>query len=161
MSISFPHSMRSLHQAKPYPSLIALICAIVLSGAWLVWFFFAQVTLYEVSQDFEVRDGEALAVYFPAEALARIQPGQAASLRLNENGSQQAVTWPALVMNVPYLSSTGPVEVHVFSPMPLLPDLTGQVRIEVAYVSPATLVMRAVGKFVDDPKLLISPQRAE
>jgi hypothetical protein len=56
---------------------------------------------------------------------------------------------------------TGQVEVYVYSPEPLQPNQVGQVQVEVEYISPAMLVLRSTGQFVDDPKLTLSPQNPE
>lgn len=162
MSLSFSRSLRSLQQDNFGPALAALIVTSLLLMAWSAWFFLAQVTLYETSRDFSVQRDGSLQVNFPPEALARLRPGQAATLRLTTTAAAEAQTFPAQVMDIPpETNQTGPVELYVFSPEPIQPGQTGQVQIEVEQVSPAMLVLRSAGQFVDDPKLTLSPQQSE
>jgi hypothetical protein len=98
-------------------------------------------------------------VTFAPGALARLRPGQKATLRLSNRSGQEAGTFPALVTDIP--SSSGgnsQVEMYVSSPEPLQPGLSGQVQVEVDHVSPAMLALRAAGQFVDDLPLTLSPQ---
>jgi len=143
--------MRSLQRDSFRLSLVALVVTILLLLAWSAWFFLAKVPLYEISRQFEVQRDGSLAVTFSPQALARIRPGQSAVLRLAETAEEQGTqTLSALVMNTPTTGSrTNQVEVHVFSPELLPPGLAGEVRVEVEHVSPARLVMRSAGRFVD------------
>jgi hypothetical protein len=42
--------------------------------------------------------------------------------------------------------------------LPPLEDLTGQAQVEVEYVTPATLVRRASGNFLNNSQFPVSPQ---
>ena len=162
MSLSFSRSLRSLHNDSYRLSLAGLAVGILLLLAWSAWFFLAKVTLYETSREFDVRRDGALMVTFEPEALARLRPGQAATLRLANSSGQEAHALPALVMDTPSGgSSNSQVELFVYSPEPLQPGLTGQVQVEVDYVSPAMLALRSAGLFVDDPQLTLSPQQSK
>jgi hypothetical protein len=44
--------------------------------------------------------------------------------------------------------------------MPFQDKLTGRVEVEVEHLSPATLVMRASGQFLDTPPVSLSPQNS-
>jgi hypothetical protein len=144
--------MRSLNRDSFRPSLVGLIITILLLLAWSAWFFLAKVPLYETSREFQVRRDGSLAVTFSPQALARIRPDQAAVLRLAETAGQGAQTFSAIVMDTPATDSrTSQVELYAFSPEPLQPGVAGEVRVEVERVSPAMLVMRSAGKFVDTP----------
>lgn len=140
MSLAFSRSLRALHNDRFRPALVGLALALLTLAAWGFWFVAARVTLYESSRAFEVqRDGQ-LAVHFSPEARARLQPGQAAVF-LPEDG---AAAWPALVMDVPH---TGAIPVYIAAPESPAPGLAGEVRVEVARVSPLMLVLRAAGQF--------------
>ena len=159
MSLSFSRSLRSLQNDSYGLSLVGLAVGILLLVAWSAWFFLAKVTLYETSREFDVRRDGALMVTFEPEALARLQPGQTARLRLANTTGQTAGTLLALVMDTPSGGSgNSQVELYVYSPEPLQPGLTGQVQVEVDYVSPAVLALRSAGQFVDDLPLTLSPQ---
>jgi len=131
--------------------LAALVVTILLLLTWTAWFFLAKVPLYEISRQFEVQRDGSLAVTFSPQALARIRPGQSAVLRLAETAEEQGTqTLSALVMNTPTAGSkTNQVELYVFSPELLPPGLAGEVRVEVEHVSPARLVMRSAGRFMN------------
>ena len=160
MTLSFSRSLRSLQNDSYGLSLVGLAVGILLLVAWSAWFFLAKVTLYETSREFDVRRDGALMVTFEPEALARLQPGQTARLRLANTTGQTAGTLLALVMDTPSGGSgNSQVELYVYSPEPLQPGLTGQVQVEVDYVSPAVLALRSAGQFVDDLPLTLSPQK--
>lgn len=166
MSIPFSRSMRSLNTDSFRPSLVGLFFAIVLLTAWAAWFFLARVTLYEISQTARVTKEGMVVADFPPEALGRIRPGQPALLRFGGDVGDQAGTIPAIVANVTNQAREGRVRVELFAlvdaafPGPLQEGLTGQVEIEVEHVSPATLVVRASGQFLDTPPISLSPQNS-
>lgn len=146
MSIAFSRSLRSLDQDNFRTSLAWLVIGLVLLAAWSAWFFLAKISLYETSRELEVRRDGTLLVSFPPEALGRIRPGQSASLRLSGTTGQAARPLPAVVMDIPEGAGGRQTEVYVFSPEPLPPGVTGEVRVEVERVSPAVQVMRAAGQ---------------
>jgi len=161
--------MRSLHADSFRPALIGLIVAIILLVAWCTWFFFAQVTLYERSQSAHISNGEIIIAEFSAESFSRIQRGQSARLYIEGAMGQQVGSIPALVTDVispPKHEQKKSGEVRLFafaeaaSPIRFQDELTGQVEIEVEQLSPAQLVMRISGVFVDMPKVSFSPQNA-
>jgi hypothetical protein len=136
--------------------ILALVVLIVL----LAWFFLAKVTLYEVSSDLSfTEDGHVLA-YFPEESIKRIQPGQPVILRVYADPDQAALTLPGMVINTE--KDGEQVEIVVISEdafsLPLQEDLTGQAQVEIEYVTPATLVRRASGSFLNNSQFPVSPQ---
>ena len=165
MSIAFSRSMRSLRADRFRPALVGLLFAMVLLAVWAAWFFLARITLYETSKTVRVTKGGIVVTDFPPEALGRIQRGQRALLRLDGAIGDQTGTIPAIVTNVTSQGEEGQVRVELFAlvdatPIPLQDGLTGQVEIEVEYVSPAVLVMRASGQFLDTPQISLSPQKS-
>lgn len=167
MSSPFSRTMRSLHADSFRPMLVGLIGASILIAIWCIWFFFAQVTLYEHSLVARVTKGEIIVAEFSAEALNRIQQGQPARLNIDGAMGQQVGSISAIVTDIikPSTSEqkeTGEVKLFSFaeasSPIRFEEELTGQVEIEVEHISPAKLVMRASGLFVDTPKISLSPQ---
>jgi hypothetical protein len=137
-----------------------MILAIVIMILLFTWFFFAKVTLYEVSSDLTfTEDGHVLA-YFPKEAHKRIQSGQPVILRVYSDPDQAALTISGLVIS----SETDGEQVKIimiseeaFS-LPPHEDLTGRAQVEVEYVTPATLVRRASGRFLNNSEIPVSPQ---
>jgi len=162
MALSFSRSVRSLQQDRFVPALAGLVIGTLLLIAWSAWFFLAKVTLYETSSELDVRRDGALIATFTPEALGRLRPGQSAMLHLATGAGGEMQSFPAVVMTTPSASEEdAQVELFVYSPEPLQPGLTGQVRVEVEYVSPAVLALRSAGQLGDTPKLTLSPQTLE
>ncbi|MBI3980176.1 MAG: hypothetical protein HY331_18530 [Chloroflexi bacterium] len=146
--IPFSRSMRSLSGDRVFPALATLAIAMLLLVGWGIWFATARMTLYETSRVFHLnRDGSVTAT-FPAEALARIRPGQVAALHLDQAGKDQAEPLRATVMDVDSRpgNAQGQVRIYVYAPGALRSGTTGQVRIEVQYVSPLMLAMQSAGQ---------------
>lgn len=91
--LAFPRSVRSLDADDLRGSVVGLALVTALLVAWSAWFFLALVGLYEVAATARV-EVDALGTVAPpgklklvadlrAVALGRIQPGQAAQLRLD------------------------------------------------------------------------------
>ncbi|MBI3536569.1 MAG: hypothetical protein HY070_03245 [Chloroflexi bacterium] len=150
MSISFSRSMRSLKNDSMRPSIIALIIALSILGAWGAWFAFTELPQFETSGDWQIqRDGSILAKFSP-EAMTRILPGQAAELNLRVSGKRTPTTVRARVMETANRAQ------NRLAPETVRLALTGElpksyeggdVQIEVERLSPLLLVMRASGKF--------------
>jgi hypothetical protein len=120
-------------------SLVLLLCVL---GAWLAWFFFASVPVYATSHEFQLTRGGNLLVTFPPETLARLLPGQKATLTLPPpNGP----TYQAEVLNRPDQGQRA-VEIYLFAPADAFAPQTppsGVVKVEMETVSPATLLLRS------------------
>jgi len=125
-----------------------LLLALVLAVALLAWFFFAQVTLYEVSTVMQVdEDGRVLALFAP-EKVDRIQVGQQATVRLQLEPNQQPVAYPAIVFNPP--AESGEVELLLTEgeyPPVSGSSVKGQAEVEVEHISPLEMVLRAAGRY--------------
>jgi hypothetical protein len=152
--------MRALRLDSFRATRIGLIFAILVMLALIVWFFLAKVTLYEVSNSLElIADGKIL-VAFPKEARSRLRPGMPAILRLSQGSDQPVLTLPAVVWDLP--QGQEQVEILVLSDgLPLdaqQGELLGQVDVEVEYITPAELVLRTSGKFLNRSQLPVSPQ---
>ncbi|HLL53996.1 MAG TPA: HlyD family efflux transporter periplasmic adaptor subunit [Myxococcaceae bacterium] len=93
-----------------------------------------------------------VADYTPPAALGRIQPGQAARARLDGFPWTQFGTIPATVSMVASEPRYGRIRVELavqpdpHSRIPRQHGLTGEVEVEVERASPASLVLRAVGR---------------
>jgi hypothetical protein len=111
-----------------------LLLPVVVLGAWTVWFFEARVARYEESDQARV-DGTAVIAGFAPVAAREIHVGQSARLRL-QSGSVPA--------RVTHVDSAGIVELHADSLTQN--ELPGSVEVQVASVSPAALLLRAVGQ---------------
>lgn len=141
----FSRTTRSLHSDSFGPSLMMLVLALILLLAWNVWFFFAQVSLTEISQSAQVIKVNIVEAKFPPEQLAHMRRGQAAFIYLEG----QAAPIEANVSDV------WEEEVQLLlkdDEMLTIGYLNGHVEVEVESVSPATLVLRAAG-LLPDPQL--------
>ncbi len=99
----------------------------------------------------------AVAWYQPAEAVGRIRAGQHARLRLDGFPSTQFGTIPATVSVVDSETTDGRIRVDLDidadrpTNIQLQHGMVGNVEVEVDRLSPASLLMRAVGKLLDQP----------
>ena len=101
----------------------------------------------------------AVAHFLPPPTLGRIQPGQPARMRLDGFPWTQYGTIVATVATVANEIRDGRVRVELAvhldpaSPIPFQHGLPGSVEVEVDRVSPATLLLRIVGKLLARPIL--------
>ncbi|MBP7688827.1 MAG: hypothetical protein KA765_13000 [Thermoflexales bacterium] len=149
MSISFSRSTRALNQDSFRPGLVGLAVIMLVLIVWLGWFFLARVPLYETGRVVQVKRDGTLLVAFSPDVLARLSPGQTATVQL----AGINLPFPAEVMSLPARGQSA-VEVYVFSSVdaPYPPadvpvtNLTGEVKVEVDSVSPAQLALRTLGQ---------------
>lgn len=171
MALPFSQSMRSLQAERGLPVTAGLIIGLFFLLLWSGWFFLAPVTRYTNGTFVGLtREGRVVAD-FPLEALPTIHQGQAAYIRLqpanldlneNEADTQQrsAGAIPAIVADIIDIlpeHARVTVEPQIYSSLLEGPAI-GEVAIEIERVSPATLVARASGQYIDTPSLSLSPQ---
>lgn len=165
MSTSFSRSIRSIESDSYRVSLTSLSLAMLLLLVWLLWFFLARVTIYEMSTTATFTNEETVVASYPPESYGRIKQGQKALLYIDDMIGTASGTIPAVVTEVHARSSKERIHVTIYplfqEPMPTQPlnDTDVTVRIESEYVAPAVLVMRTVGIFVETPQILTSPQK--
>lgn len=152
MSISFSRSTRSINNDSFRTSVIALVIALVIFGAWSLWFVFAQVVQFESSTDWQIqRDGSILAKYSP-EAMSKIFPGQNARLSLRVSGKPVPVDVPAVVMDIPSGFSNrlvaGTVRIAVLVAQLPAGYEGGEVQIQVERLTPFQLILRASNRTI-------------
>lgn len=145
MAVRFSRSLRSLDTDRGIVSYIVLACAAILIVAWLIWFFFAPITLYETSNTFTVRRDGVLLVQFDEPALTRIRAGQTAIMIPTVATDGFAAPMEAEVLAIPASANRRDGIVQVYLYMNGMPpaNLTGEVRIRVEAVSPFTLILRS------------------
>ena len=108
---------------------------------------------------------QVVASFLPAIALGRVQPGQPAQLRLDGFPWAQYGSLAGTVTRVATEARDGMIRVELHLPaetrttIPLQHGLPGTVEVEVERVSPATLVLREVGKHLGVPAR--TPRRPE
>ena len=148
--------MRALHADSPSWSLFGLTVATLLMVAWGAWFFLADLTLHETGQLARVMPSGTVVAAFPLEVADRIRSGQPAAFRLQQ-GMEPGPALPATVTKVstPPLAKQLEVELYpksrtAFTSLgPFLSQrednaIRGQAAIEIARMTPATLLMRTL-----------------
>jgi hypothetical protein len=142
---------------------IGLLLAALNMAILVIWFFTAKVTLYEVSTEIALGDSDRIIASFPKESLARVRVGQPAWLRVDLGAEQPSLKLPALVYEIQrdqnkvvfvVLANESPVNYLAEKP-------SGQVEVEVEYITPAELVLRTSGKLLNRNQIPLSPQTLE
>jgi hypothetical protein len=145
------------------PSLIGLVLGIMVIFSLLIWFFLARVTLYRSSEQAALTPDGMISAEFSPETIAQIQPGQPGVWRMETGQDQRPVSIPVVVYEIQpdgnkvifYATDTSAL------PDPIPDGLQGRVDVEVEYVTPADLVLRASGKFLEGSRIPTSPQTQE
>ena len=181
MATPFSRTIRSIQIDTYYLSLAGLLVAIMLAILWGHWFLNAHVTSYEISQNVYVTDKEKIigkfyqtgdgtmreqfsrqriiVAGFPKKSFKNIQVGQIAYVMLDGKIGTQISQIPATVVDVIYKDEQkqGTVvlqtDIKATAPNPFEEGGGGEVRIEVDYVTPATLVLRASGLLTETAPL--------
>ncbi len=140
-----------------------MVLAIVAVVALIVWFFFASVTLFAQSNSLRLTEAGRVLATFPKEVMQQIKPGQAAILRLSSKSDEKPVVIRTVVFSVD--SQKNQAEILPVSediPVEISPgDLQGNISVEVAYITPVSLVLRTAGYGVDQRKMPVSPQSTQ
>jgi len=152
MSMTFSRSTRSLATDVPHHTLAVILLTVLLLLAWSIWFTFAQIGLYQVSQRAVLVGESRVVADFPPDALGHLRRGQPATLQFRGFAWPQYEPIPATVDRVRRLNEDGSVQVELLphfpqnSPIPRQPGLQGTAEVQVAHVTPFDLVLRTVGR---------------
>jgi hypothetical protein len=164
LSLQFSRSMRALRLDSFRLSRVGLILALLNMVALLAWFFFVQVTMYEVSPALSPGDQGHLLVSFSPEAFSRIRVGESALVRLNASGDQAGGAYPAMVFDIN--RDKNQADLYLL-PSENPPDLSGdkingRAEVEVEYVTPFELILRNSGRFMNQAVIQVSqPQSTQ
>jgi hypothetical protein len=152
--------MRSLKVNSYRASLVAILLASAIMLALVVWFFAASITLFEVSNTLSMTEEGRLIARFPAESMARLRQGQLAVLQVSVGSDQSVVSVPGMVFTIAPDSNDVEIALNADEIPENLPTqgLKGQVQVEAEYVTPAMLVMRAMGKYLNRSQIPVTPQ---
>ncbi|MBX3011229.1 MAG: hypothetical protein KF832_06965 [Caldilineaceae bacterium] len=164
MSIPFTQSLQSLQADRGYTPLVTISIASLFLLLWSIWFFVPSLTVYVTGQIIGVtRSGNVVAT-FPPQVGTDLWPGQSARIRPTGPLAEQLSAFPAIVLEVEPRPSTATVEVMLYPASEFLGEtrlpgnVTGAVSVETEIISPAVLLLRATGQFVQTPPLVLSPQ---
>ena len=141
--IAFSRTVRALERDSFRISNFFLVLAFGLLSAWVWWFFAGSVPQYETAREVRIEPNRFVAA-FPARALDHVRPGQTAVVRVGG----QAI--PAKVSAIAVQAVGGQASVILLPETEALPpDARGQsaeAAVEVERVTPAQLVLRAIGR---------------
>jgi hypothetical protein len=162
VSLQFSRSIRSLSIDSYRPSIVGLILAIITILVLFAWLFFGKVSIYASSQEVQIQGDKASAV-FSEEDFKRLKIGQKAILRFSPSQDRPMVGIPAVVYDFKRQKNTVEFLLTNLEAIPGELNLeTGEARgradVEVEYVTPAALLMRSSGKFLNQVQLPVSPQ---
>lgn len=133
---------------------------------WLLWFFFATITLFETGKIDEISPVGVVRSQFSAEAAERVRVGQPAWVNLDDD----ALGLISAIVIHRHKLANGMVEVEAqildesFFAAEMIPPtsdedekvLSGQFQIEVEQISPARLLLRSSGQFADAPSVAVT-----
>lgn len=125
--------------------LMGAVVLILLMLGWVIWFFFAHLSFYETAPA-TMQPGGVVVAQFATKSITRIKYEQSAFFH-SKNSSGQAVSVPLRIARID--SKSGNVQLWPFTNQK--PDqkntkpVTGEVKISVEQVTPATLILRASG----------------
>jgi len=162
MATSFSNSMRSLQVNSPRKTLAGLILSIVLAIVWFSWFLLAQISLYQISDTVQITEKEVVIASFPPEASEFLEVGKNVSLQLDGQVDLRLVdgegtktdSIPAVVLKVHQLQNDR-IDASILiywdavERIQFIPNLTGQVQIDIERVSPVTLVIRSARSVIE------------
>ncbi len=148
--------MRSLRQDSFRAARIGLVLAGINMLVLIGWFFMARVTLYEVGNQLEWSSEGLIAATFASEGMDRLRQGQPAVVRLDLGPDQPALVLPAYVYRLPESGERVELAIEAGDVLQELRQTApkGQVEVEVAYVTPAELTLRATGKYLNQNQLV-------
>lgn len=174
----FSQSLNSLNADKGRFSFTAILIALVILGAWLLWFFLAPIPVYETGKVVGTqRDGRLIA-HFPARTLAQLRPGQIGYIQhwdqhagqsADQNEARYAGQQTATVSQVLATVREGQIEVILYpayqeggighsvfdgaretdAATDALAEGNIEITVAVDHISPAVLVLRSSGQFIE------------
>ena len=133
--IAFARTLRALDADDFRASKLGLLAAAALVAAWAWWMLAARIPQYESTTKVQIEHGRALA-YFRPDALAHIQPGQLALVRVNGSTISSRVQ----SISSDHIDLTLPANRQ--SPTPA--SSSASADIETMRVSPATIALRSL-----------------
>lgn len=144
MAIAFSRSLRALNNDRFRPSLLVLGVTLSILLAWVIWFFFGGVPLYETSDRFQLEPDGSMTVTFDAGMLTHIAPNQTVTLQVNRPEGAQTYNGVIERVEVATGQNQGTARVFLENASGLSQPTSGQVRVETETISPFAYALRAV-----------------
>jgi hypothetical protein len=143
--------MRSLTADRSRQPLIWILVLVLLLAIWLLWFFLVPIDVSKPSLSAHFSNETEIDAIFPAETLGIVSPGQTAVIRLAGFPWTQYGTLSGTVSDVSLDSNRQllvkiSVPLTAEGPIPRHLGLTGSAEIIVDHISPAILLLRALGQ---------------
>lgn len=164
MALSFPQSTRALQNDRNRLSLVGIVVGLMLLLAWSAWFFGASITRYEDGRIVRTTRDDRLVAAFSPQAASDLRSGQTAFIRPEGAAAAEIPAIPAIVADINGTSAENQVDVVLYVQWDAVPPalwgqaLTGSVSVAVEQQSPARVVARAAGQYVDLPAVSVSPR---
>lgn len=151
MQVTFSRSLRALQRDMGWQTAVYLFLPLLLLLVWLGWFLLATVPVYQTSHSATFTSSSRITAAFPPAALTQIQPNQSAQLRLDDFPWAEHGTLAATVVAIDSQVRDGFVSVelqtnHRATQLPLQRELTTQVEIETAQLTPVELLLQTLNQ---------------
>lgn len=138
----FERTLRALDADGFRLSNAMLLLMLALAGAWTWWLFEGRVAQYESSTNVRVEPNRFVATFAP-RVLDQVRTGQSATVELD------GANVPARVAAIGLDAASGQVRIILFPATESSVRSSGKsalALVEIERVSPATLVLRAIGR---------------
>lgn len=149
MSVPFSRSLRSMHVDSFRASIIGMVLAVLLVFALIGWFFLAKVSVYEYSTNVVFQEDGHIYSTFDEDAMLRVRTGQTGTLHLDFGEDTGQISLPILIVGKEAEQNRVEILVMEGTVPPGAPtqEIPSQLEIEVEYISPIQLVMKASGQY--------------
>jgi len=124
--------------------LFGATCLALLLVGWTLWFFLANLSFYEASKSATINTNGAIVAQFDANAIKRLKQGQLGLFHPKSTTTSSA----SIQLRITKIDTkNNKVDLWPVDPNALKnqTERTGQVKVEVEKVTPATLLLRAAG----------------
>lgn len=171
MSIAFDQSLQSIQRDHGRLSLTGAMFAVSLLLVWIAWFFLAPIAIYEHGVILKsTRNGSIIAQFTP-EVAQQLHLGQAASLNFypaQDSASQDEAaqankeTIKALITDISQATNSDQFQVTLYPEEDVDLDTrlaageSGEVEVVAEKISPAILVFRVSGQFLETAPVSLS-----
>lgn len=163
MASPFARSIRSIEADKFSLSIVTSSIAAVVIVLWAVWFFFAQITIYVDSNQIDVVGNGYVRTMLSANEAKNIKQGQPAIIQFDGEIGEQFGVVDAFVNEI--ARDTEITELELYTPKHyrqldsiINEGVSGVIRVQVETISPAGLILRAMGQTSDTPSFMSGPQ---
>ncbi len=165
MSVPFAQTQNALQSDGGRRSQLVIVLAMSILLLWSIWFLFATIPAYETGEIIGIRRDGRLQALFPIDTLNLIRPGQHGYIQMDGSSIQHATGEQLVtVTDVSTTEKNGYVEVILEAdyagrngtPIALAKDNPLWATVAVEQISPAVLVLRTSGQFIEAPAISLN-----